>query len=223
MKLHNTIAIALWGICSGSAFVCASGDIYADYTVNEPAAVAMPAKKEDPAMQHWVNRFADACALMMGGEKKQSATSAEIFCDLLEEQPDSDDALYLLDQAVQDEPDLKKKIAERIWNIAEKHPGSPTVTGYAALLGYELKHRARFCQFLPVAIRAVTAKPLKQEDGKTAQARLLVLLNAVHAALENQIHGLGPEIQNLYKSDPVLFQGQMATLDLVLFLEACMQ
>ena len=96
MKFSFKIMAVLF--CAMTYPLCAADEFYADYIEKNPTpSVTLVSDGNDPAQQAWLTRFSDACALIMAREEKNQAEARKILYSLLDEQPDSKDALDLLE------------------------------------------------------------------------------------------------------------------------------
>ena len=135
----------------------AAGDFYADYIEKNPTpSVTLVSDGNDPAQQAWLTRFSDACALIMAREEKNQAEARKILYSLLDEQPDSKDALDLLELVLQFNPAAKKEIDENIIRLAEKHASSIPLNMF--VLDF-VSPRAWTADFLKNALNLYTNDP----------------------------------------------------------------
>ena len=179
----------------------AADDFYADYAEETPAPVTLTEYREnDPVLQEWQIKFADACALIMAREEKNLAEARTILYSLLDEYPDSKEVLDLLELALKFNPAAKKEVEENIMRLAGKHVSSIPLNLFVMDF---VSPRAWTADFLKNALNLYTKDPhtiAKMPEGMEHVRDIIVMASVFSVEYQKpELAVLAYRCHNAYK------------------------
>lgn len=122
--------IASLCLCTIVSIALNAKDLYADYAEETPITV-LPAQMDEPALQQWQSRFADACALTMSDKKEKHSEAVKILFSLLDERPDATEVLNLLYLIAENKTVDADLIHNNVIRLAEKYPSARDLNLFA--------------------------------------------------------------------------------------------